>query len=235
MTVIPPAEWRTIDHMGKPREGKAVPADDAPCHLKNDRGWNFTSTGLRVTSMLVSPWVQKGAVIQEPKGPTSTSQFELSSIPATIRNLFNLTLSLTQRDTWAGTFDELLLDAPRTDSPMWLPDPPTPAKPWSPPPPERLEQDTTNPIDGNDTAGASPLHANEPVPQHCGREDGVCRGSTRESVSQRRRMEWISHRGGLAPPAEELTHAEAHAWLNEQWQQLLLTTTEGTPPITGDE
>ncbi len=31
--VIPPAEWRTIDHMGKPREGKAVPADDAPCHL----------------------------------------------------------------------------------------------------------------------------------------------------------------------------------------------------------
>jgi phospholipase C len=31
--VIPPAEWRTVDHMGKPREGKAVPADDAPCHL----------------------------------------------------------------------------------------------------------------------------------------------------------------------------------------------------------
>ena len=51
----------TIDHMGKPREGKAVPADDAPCHLLDQCSsgqpyWNFTSTGLRVTSMLISPW-----------------------------------------------------------------------------------------------------------------------------------------------------------------------------------
>lgn len=75
---MPPAEWRTVDHMGKPREGKAVPADDAPCHLldKCSSGpyWNFTSTGLRVTSMLISPWVAKGSVIQEPAGPTNTSQ-----------------------------------------------------------------------------------------------------------------------------------------------------------------
>ena len=31
--VIPPAEWRHHDHMGQPREGRAVPSDDAPCHL----------------------------------------------------------------------------------------------------------------------------------------------------------------------------------------------------------
>ena len=47
--------------MGKPREGKAVPADDAPCHLLDQCPggpyWNFTSLGLRVTSMLISPWV----------------------------------------------------------------------------------------------------------------------------------------------------------------------------------
>ena len=69
--------------------------DDAPCHLldkcsSSQPYWNFTSLGLRVSAMLISPWVSKGAVIQEPKGPTNTSQFELSSISATLHNLFNL-------------------------------------------------------------------------------------------------------------------------------------------------
>ena len=85
--------------------------------------------------MLISPWVEKGVVIQEPKGPTDTSQFELSSIPATIHNLFNLSQFLTKRDEWAGTFEELLLDEPRADADcsMHLPDPPKPAHPSTPP------------------------------------------------------------------------------------------------------
>jgi len=79
---------------------------------------------------------------QEPTGPTKTSQFEHSSISATITNLFNLSRDkdwalgpvpgfLTQRDAWAGSFHELLsLDEPRTDCPMHLPTPPVPATPF---------------------------------------------------------------------------------------------------------
>jgi hypothetical protein len=141
-------------------------------------------------------------------------RFELSSIPATLHNLFNLSLFLSKRDEWAGSFDELLLDSPRddSDSPMHLPDPPRPAVPWTPPPPKlnNLLEDEEEPRD--------------PLPQHCGREDAVCRGSGRESVSQRRRMEWLAHRSGVAPPTDELTHAEAHAWLSAHWERLVLAT-----------
>lgn len=80
--------------------------------------------------------------LQEPLGPTKTSQFEHSSISATITNLFNLSRDkdtalgpvpgfLTQRDAWAGSFHELLtLDSPRKDCPMHLPTPPVPATPF---------------------------------------------------------------------------------------------------------
>lgn len=179
--------------------------------LVYSRPQNFTSLGLRVTSMLISPWVEKGTVFQEPKGPTSTSQFELSSIPATVKSLFNLSAFLTKRDEWAGSLEELLLDTPRgDDSPMHLPDPPKPAKPWTPAPP--LEQDE------DDSDG--------PVPQHCSREDGVCRGGGRESVSQRRRMEWVAQRLDVAAPEAELTHDAAHTWLSERWEHLMMRDDE---------
>ena len=83
--------------------------------------------------MLISPWIPKGTVFQEPKGPYSTSQFEHASIPATIRQLFGLPEFLTKRDAWAGTFLELLsLDAPRTDAPMHLPRAPNQPQPSKP-------------------------------------------------------------------------------------------------------
>ena len=67
-------------------------------------------------------------LIGEPTGPTPTSVFELSSVPATIKHLFNLSSFLTKRDAWAGSFDELLtLSKPRTDAPLHLPDAPPPA------------------------------------------------------------------------------------------------------------
>ena len=79
------------DHMVPPSEG--VPNDDAPCHVRDTcnggQQFDFRRLGLRTTALLISPWVRKGEVFQEPKeGPTNTSQFELSSIPATVKNLF---------------------------------------------------------------------------------------------------------------------------------------------------
>jgi hypothetical protein len=69
----------------------------------------------------------KNSLFQEPAAPTPTSQFEHSSIPATIKHLFGLPNFLTKRDAWAGSFHELLtLDAPRTDTPMHLPAAPPP-------------------------------------------------------------------------------------------------------------
>ena len=103
--------------------------------------FDFRRLGLRSAAMLISPWIPAGPVFQAPKsGPSKTSQFEHSSIPATVKKLFGLSQTLTKRTEWAGTFDELLtLDAPRIDAPMHLPNapssgrPPPPAQPAGPP------------------------------------------------------------------------------------------------------
>lgn len=59
-------------------------------------------------------------MIGGPKGPAENSEFEHSSIPATIKKMFNLSSNfLTHRDAWAGTFEHVVgdLSAPRTDCP----------------------------------------------------------------------------------------------------------------------
>lgn len=60
------------------------------------------------------------AVIHGPDGPTPYSQYEHSSIPATVKKLFNLKSNfLTKRDAWAGTFEKYfyIRDTPRDDCP----------------------------------------------------------------------------------------------------------------------
>lgn len=60
------------------------------------------------------------AVIHEAEGPTPYSQYEHSSIPATVKKLFNLKSNfLTKRDAWAGTFEKYfhIRDTPRDDCP----------------------------------------------------------------------------------------------------------------------
>ena len=63
---------------------------------------DFTYLGARVASILVSPWVPKGKVIHRPNGPTPTSEYEHSSVPATVKEIFGLPSFLTKRDEWAG-------------------------------------------------------------------------------------------------------------------------------------
>lgn len=60
------------------------------------------------------------AVVTSPNGPAPNSEFEHSSIPATIKKIFNLSSNfLTHRDAWAGTFESVFgeLTSPRTDCP----------------------------------------------------------------------------------------------------------------------
>lgn len=59
-------------------------------------------------------------VISKTRGPAPNSEFEHSSIPATIKKMFNLSSNfLTHRDAWAGTFEQVVaeLTSPRTDCP----------------------------------------------------------------------------------------------------------------------
>ncbi|KAF6161490.1 hypothetical protein GIB67_009369 [Kingdonia uniflora] len=87
--------------------------------------FNFDRLGVRVPTIMVSPWIKKGTVISAPNGPTPNSEFEHSSIPATIKKMFGLSSNfLTYRDAWAGTFEEVVggLTSPRTDCSEVLPD-----------------------------------------------------------------------------------------------------------------
>lgn len=119
------------DHVPTPVTG--VPNPDGiigpdPFYFKFDR------LGVRVPSILISPWIEKRTVIHEPKGPTPNSQFEHSSVPATVKRLFNLNSNyLTKRDAWAGTFESYfsLRKTPRTDCPEKLPEV-KPLRPFGP-------------------------------------------------------------------------------------------------------
>ncbi|KAL9458580.1 hypothetical protein AB3S75_007446 [Citrus x aurantiifolia] len=112
------------DHVPTPVRG--VPSPDGivgpePFLFKFDR------LGVRVPTIAVSPWIEKGTVVHGPNGsPFATSEFEHSSIPATVKKLFNLSAPfLTKRDAWAGTFEGIVQTrtTPRTDCPEQLPTP----------------------------------------------------------------------------------------------------------------
>ncbi|XP_045790701.1 non-specific phospholipase C4-like [Trifolium pratense] len=109
------------DHVPTPVDGVPSPDDivgPEPFKFKFDR------LGVRVPTIFISPWIEPGKVLHEPSGPFPTSQYEHSSIPATVKKIFNLPNFLTKRDAWAGTFEGLLtLTKPRTDCPEKLPDP----------------------------------------------------------------------------------------------------------------
>ncbi|GLU12693.1 hypothetical protein SLE2022_293550 [Rubroshorea leprosula] len=87
--------------------------------------FKFDRLGVRVPTIMISPWIKKGTVVSRPKGPAPDSEFEHSSIPATIKKMFNLSSNfLTHRDAWASTFEDVVgeLTSPRTDCPETLPD-----------------------------------------------------------------------------------------------------------------
>eukprot|EP00250_Pteridium_aquilinum_P002066 c12276_g1_i1 orf=222-1847(-) len=126
------------DHVPTPLRNVPNP-DGMEGHISEYK-FGFDRLGVRVPTIFISPWVNKGTVLHEPDGPTPSSQFEHSSLPATVRKLFNLSSDyLTLRDAWAGTFESILLerDTPRTDCPEKLPSPMWPLR--SSPPNEDRE------------------------------------------------------------------------------------------------
>jgi hypothetical protein len=177
--------------------------------------------------MLISPWIAKGSIIQSPKGPFPTSQFEHSSIPATIKTLFNLTDWLTRRDEWAGSFEELLLDAPRRDPmPLHFPGAPLPRDgrwgPWK----KNVSSISANLT--NFTADAVELRRRllktQPSAQHCSAErvpHEACTGSTALSEKQRKLVELYSAMTSTPKPDLSMSYEQARAWLRARWREYM--------------
>src|SRR5512140_2812012 len=99
------------DHVPPPG---SVPSPDGKRSKKPS--FDFTRLGVRVPAVLVSPYVEKGQV--------DSTVYEHSSLPATLRTLFNLPDGLTARDKAANTFEKnLSRSTPRSDTPLTLPVP----------------------------------------------------------------------------------------------------------------
>jgi len=120
----------TYDEHGGFWDKKAPPTAVNPTpNAKSDPDpFNFTRAGVRIPTILVSPWL-----------PSAVDDviYDLSSVPASIKKLFNLTAPfLSDRDAVANTFANQFLQQMRTDTPLTLP--PPPSGPWCYPAKEKL-------------------------------------------------------------------------------------------------
>lgn len=96
-----------FDHVAPP-EATPPRADKAP----GQDGFRFNRYGVRVPTVLISPWIQSGTVCR----PEGYTPFDHTSVISTARELFGLKESLTERDKYAPTLDVALqLDKPRKD------------------------------------------------------------------------------------------------------------------------
>lgn len=112
------------DHVAPPND---VPSPDG-LDCTEPVYFAFNRLGLRVPTILISPWVDH-TVVHDPKGyrPFPDSKFEHSSFIGTLNRMLDLGGYLTYRDYWAAPFDYLFTrSTPRTDTPTKLPDP------WAP-------------------------------------------------------------------------------------------------------
>ena len=93
-------------------------------------GFNYTRLGIRIPTVVISPWIEKNTLVSEPPShikPFDSSAWDLTSILATTKKIFDLKGDLTNRTIWAPSFDYLInRSTPRTDCPEKLPDLPPP-------------------------------------------------------------------------------------------------------------
>ena len=74
--------------------------------------FGFDRLGLRVPTLLVSPYLPKGVICSQP--------LQHTSLLVTVRKLFGVPGALTRRDDGAASFEGLFLPTPRTDTPTLL-------------------------------------------------------------------------------------------------------------------
>ena len=91
--------------------------------VHDNPSFDFTRLGLRVPAVLVSPYIKKGTI--------DDTVYDHTSVLASVKKLFDLPHFLTRRDAAANTFDHLITDDFRQDTPTKLPRP----QALTPPPP----------------------------------------------------------------------------------------------------
>jgi len=141
--VITYDEWGGFfDHVPPPTD---CPNPDGKNSHDTDPPFDFNRLGIRVPTIVISPWIKKGTLVNEPDG----THYEHTSVISTIRNLLVPDQPfLTKRDAWATPFDWLLdeLDEPRTDCPTTLPTAPTERSFGILPPLDQLGQVPATPL-----------------------------------------------------------------------------------------
>jgi phospholipase C len=101
------------DHLVPP--ATVHPGDSISSPGNNHNNFDFRQLGVRVPTIIISPFVAKGIV--------DHNTYDHSSVLATAEKLFKLG-SLTKRDRTAQTLNHLFkLGTPRTDTPLTLPNP----------------------------------------------------------------------------------------------------------------
>jgi phospholipase C len=103
--VVPPSNIPNPDGITSPTGGD-------PSYAPN---FAFDRLGLRVPALIVSPWVKAGRV--------DSTQYQHTSVLATLKKMFGLANFLTQRDASANTFESLFdeMHQVRDDTPVTLP------------------------------------------------------------------------------------------------------------------
>jgi phospholipase C len=94
-----------------------------------DDPFDFTRLGIRVPTVVISPWVKKGTIIHAPHDTTASQYDHTSLISTVVHKLFgpnegfHIQPYLTDRDAWSKTFEWVFttVESPRTDCPMELP------------------------------------------------------------------------------------------------------------------
>jgi phospholipase C len=102
-----------FDHVAPP--AAVSPGDKIADEENNRNNFSFTQLGVRVPTIVISPYIRRGTI--------DHTVYDHTSVLATVESLFGLK-PLTRRDRRANSFYHLLsLNQPRTDAPTVLPDP----------------------------------------------------------------------------------------------------------------
>jgi phospholipase C len=110
------------DHVPPPVN---VPAGDDLCYTEaapdgKNITFDFKRLGVRVPTLLISPWVGKGVV--EHEGHNKGGEYTHTSILGFLQELWGLD-TLTPRVAWSATFEHLITNKFRKDTPSKLPEP----------------------------------------------------------------------------------------------------------------
>jgi phospholipase C len=142
-------EWKdtllivTYDEHGGCYDHVVPPVATPPDGASPD-GFNFDLYGVRVPTVIVSPYVRQGSIIR----PAGATPFDHTSILATLRKLFGFP-PLTNRDAGAPDLLSALGDQPSNDGPTSI------TAPAVPPAPAQVARSAAKPLNGMQKALAT--------------------------------------------------------------------------------